>query len=357
MNRNYFFVIVAASILSLCIVVFSMWQKPQALAVQSDISPPTHSPFASSISAIGVIEAKSGNILIGSDINRVVNKVFVQVGVNVKKGEALLEFENTDLKTNLMVAKFAYDNAQAQLQKLKAMPRAEDLVIADASYKRVQVELDLAKEEYERVVGLEKTQAISKEQISKRYFNYLLAEAACQGAHAELEKVKLGTWQKDLDIAGIEVEQAKARVASAEAEIARTILYSPMNGTVLQINVHTGELPPLDSSRNPIMVIGDMSDLHLRVNINQYEVANFDPNAPAVAFVQGNSKEEIPLDFVKIEPFLVNKQNLSNDIMDKVDTRVLPVIYRLKTDNQFLYVGQQLDVFIKKHELQKAENA
>jgi len=73
----------------------------------------------------------------------------------------------------------------------------------------------------------------------------------------------------------------------------------------------------------------------------------FQSDAPAVAFLQGNEKVKFPLVFVRIEPLLVNKQNLTNDINEKVDTRVLQIIYRIKNDDHPIFVGQQMDVFIE----------
>src|SRR5215470_6751977 len=47
-----------------------------------------------------------------------------------------------------------------------------------------------------------------------------------------------------------------------------------------------------------------------------------------------------------IEPFVVPKNSLSGDSTERVDTRVLQVIYRIEDSNLPLFVGQQMDVFI-----------
>ena len=68
--------------------------------------------------------------------------------------------------------------------------------------------------------------------------------------------------------------------------------------------------------------------------------------APAVGHVRGNADLKAPLQFVRFEPFVVPKRSLTGDSTERVDTRVLQVIYRVERDDVPLFVGQQLDVFI-----------
>ena len=95
------------------------------------------------------------------------------------------------------------------------------------------------------------------------------------------------------------------------------------------------------------MILGNTDKMHLRVNINQFDASFYDPKAPAVAYLQGNAQVEFPLELVKVEPYFVTKQNLTHDIAEKVDTRVLQVIYSFKEGEQHVFVGQQMDVFIE----------
>lgn len=94
------------------------------------------------------------------------------------------------------------------------------------------------------------------------------------------------------------------------------------------------------------MIVGNTKEKYLDVSINQFNAMNFNPAAPAVAFLQGDARMAFPLEFISLDPYLVNKKNLTNDIEEKVDTRVLHVTYRFKKD-QKIFVGQQMDVFIE----------
>jgi hypothetical protein len=55
----------------------------------------------------------------------------------------------------------------------------------------------------------------------------------------------------------------------------------------------------------------------------------------------------VPLTFVRVEPYLVPKKSLTGEGTERVDTRVLHVIYVLPRGTRGLYVGQQLDVYIE----------
>ena len=53
-----------------------------------------------------------------------------------------------------------------------------------------------------------------------------------------------------------------------------------------------------------------------------------------------------PLKFVRVEPYAVPKKSLTGDNTERVDTRVLEVIYSLDVKDRSIYVGQQMDVFV-----------
>jgi multidrug resistance efflux pump len=232
---------------------------------------------------------------------------------------------------------------------LEAFPRKEDLLTAEAALKSAEAELQLAKTKNERAQNLPDPRAISQEEKNRRQFEYQQAEAKLLQANADLAKTKEGTWKPDLEIARLEVEQAKASLAKLNAEIGQTMIRAPFDGTVLQIKVHAGESPPLDSFRTPLIIFGDIEEMHLRVSINQLDIPYFHPDAPAVAYLQGDARVKFPLHFVRVEPFLVNKQNLTNELTEIVNTRVLHIIYRIDKDHNRLFVGQQMDVFIETH--------
>ena len=85
----------------------------------------------------------------------------------------------------------------------------------------------------------------------------------------------------------------------------------------------------------------------MRVDVDEYDIPRFRPGAPAKASLKGQSKEHFELTFVRVEPFVVPKKSLTGENTERVDTRVLPVIFELHTGDRQFFVGQQLDVYIE----------
>jgi hypothetical protein len=81
--------------------------------------------------------------------------------------------------------------------------------------------------------------------------------------------------------------------------------------------------------------------------VDEHEAWRVSPGAKAIANVRGNADLKTPVTFVRFEPFVLPKKSLTGDSTERVDTRVLQVIYRVDNDALRLFVGQQMDVFIE----------
>ena len=346
MSRHYFFIIVIIALACLFLIFFSLGKKIEEPVTKETITPPL-SPYKSYIAGVGIVEPQSGNISLGLPVSRIVDQVLVKVGSKVKKGDVLLHLEDRDLQSSLKVQQAAYESALAKLQKLRSYPRSEDLVEAKANLEIAQNAAELAKKQQEMILDLPDPRSISQEEKNRRYAAFQQAQAQLQQAKANSDKIQSGTWKPDLEIARAEAEEAKARLNEIKDEIERNKIKSPIDGTVLQVRIRNGELPPLDTLHSPIIVLGNTDEFYLRVSINQLDIPYFNPDAHAVAFLQGDAKVEFPLEFVRVEPLLINKQNFTNEVTERLDTRVMQILYRIKKEDVPLYVGEQMDVFIQ----------
>jgi len=90
------------------------------------------------------------------------------------------------------------------------------------------------------------------------------------------------------------------------------------------------------------------------VDVDEHEAWRVRPEARASSSVRGNANLKTPLTFVRFEPFVIPKRSLTGDSTERVDTRVLQVIYRVDDENLRLFVGQQMDVFIDAANLKAA---
>ena len=73
----------------------------------------------------------------------------------------------------------------------------------------------------------------------------------------------------------------------------------------------------------------------------------YQKGSPAIAYVRGNSSISVPLDFLYIEPYITPKAALTGDNQERIDTRVLQIIYSFERGKLPIYPGQIMDIYIK----------
>src|SRR5262249_56010090 len=143
------------------------------------------------------------------------------------------------------------------------------------------------------------------------------------------------------------VAMAEAQVKQTETEIERLTVRVPVSGQILQVNIRRGEFAQAGVLATPLMVLGNVEPLHVRVEIDEYDAWRVRPEAPAVAFMRGNRAVTIPLQFVRFEPAMVPKKALTGESTERVDTRGLQVLYRFNRDDLPLYVRHHMDLYIE----------
>lgn len=338
MNRRYVYFILSLTVLSLLLIVFFFVGSKPKLQPTKTVQVETP-PFLTYISGSGIVEPVSGNINISSPTNNTVEKINVSVNDQIKKGDILFQVYNKDLRANLKIKQKKYEESLSNFHRLKALPREEDLSIATEAFNRAEAAFNEAITEY----NLANRRAGSNEEKWLRFYKYQQAEAEFLSAQSQFKKVSSGTWQPDLKIAQDEVEQAKADVEAVEGEIERTYVKSPIDGTVLQIKIHEGETS--DQSKTAI-ILGNIEELNLRVSVDQFNKPMFRPDSAAVAYKQGEITTEFPLEFINVEPCMIPKKYLTNELNEKVDTQIFEILYRIKKSNSQLLIGEQMDVYI-----------
>jgi multidrug efflux pump subunit AcrA (membrane-fusion protein) len=189
--------------------------------------------------------------------------------------------------------------------------------------------------------------AVRDEDVQRRRLAYKAAQARLAEVEAQLGLLKAGAWAPDIAVAKSEVAQAEAQVKMAETNIDRLTMRAPIAGVILQNKVRLGQFAQCGPLSEPLMILGSVSPLHVRVDVDEHDAWRVRGEALAAASPRGNGSIRIPLEFVRFEPYVIPKKSLTGDSTERVDTRVLQVIYRVKDQNASLYVGQQMDVYIK----------
>lgn len=341
--------------IALVMLVFSIIQVVRAQQRPPQPQPPIEPPrtiFGKTVAGAGIVEARTENISIGAAVPGLVIQVYVpveKVGVSVKKGDPLCLIDDRQLKAQLQLQLANLSASEAQLAKLKAQPRKEEIPPLEAALEAADYNLKVQDDTAKRNAELYPQNAVPGRDYLQS--QYLARQALHQKAQAKanLDLLKAGAWKYDIDIAAANVEVARAQVNQTKTDLERLVVRATVDGEVLQINVRQGEYvgaPPTTA----LYVLGNTKPMNIRVDIDEYDIPRayryFKPGVPAYVSPRGDPSMKVPVTFDRVEPYVVPKKSLTGDNTERVDTRVLQVIYRVADNQPVLYVGMQVDVFL-----------
>jgi HlyD family secretion protein len=256
---------------------------------------PSPKPYEVSVAASGIIEAFSENVAIGVPEAGLVTKVYAKVWDSVKAGQALFTLDDREINARLKV-----NTANAR--------------VALATLRRLEDQLA-------RLKGVNDPRAVSQDEVR--------------------------TKENDVAVSQAQLDAAQAQVGQDLVCLTRLTVRAPRDGTILQVNVRPGEYAS-STPKNAAMVLGDVDNLQVRADVDEQNAPRLQPGQNATAYLKGDTTQPIELRFVRIEPYVVPKVSLTGASTERVDTRVLQVIYSFeRPKDRAVYVGQQVDLFAK----------
>lgn len=280
--------------------------KPGRTRAEPPAEPPRAAAAVSSIAGIGIVEPQSELIRIATELPGVIREVYVRPGDEVVRGQPLFRLDTRD-------ADAAIAASEADMTAARAATRAAEVALAD---ERQRLQL---------FQSVDDPRAISKDEMSRRRFAAERAEAALQQARAA---------------EGV----AASRLAQQRTTRERLTVRAPMSGRVYEIDARPGEFAPAGQTASPLMTFGVARPLHVRVEYDEADASRLPVAAGATGSLRGRAEQRIPLRYVRTEPAVTEKRALSGGA-ERVDTRVVEVIYAFDPDRFPAYLGQRMDVF------------
>jgi multidrug resistance efflux pump len=295
---------------------------------------------------VGLIESSSENIAVSVPVPGMVTHVYVKAGDHVVKGQKLFSIDDRDLRAELALRESAVTLAQAKVDKLLRSPRPEEIPPMEAKVHEAEQLYQDADVQLKLMESVRDKRAIRDEDLQRRRIAVTTAAARLQQAKADLALLKAGAWQPDIEIARAEANEARQQVERVRADLERTVVTAPITGEILQMKVRLGEYAQAGQLAQPLILMGSTDQLNVRADVDEQDAWRVKAGASATASVRGDSGHRYPLHFVRFEPYVIPKKNLTGDSTERVDTRVLQVIYALDRGAP-LYTGQQMDVYIQ----------
>ncbi len=256
---------------------------------------PSPKPYELSVAASGIIESLSENVGLGVPEAGLVTSIEARVWDRVDQGAPLFSLDDRAVRAQLAV-----DTANAR--------------VARATLERLRDQLA-------RLKSVNDPRAVSQDEVRTR--------------------------EHDVAVAQAQLEAAEAQVAQDQVQLHRLTVRAPRAGTILQVNVRPGEYASA-TPKNPAMILGDLEHLQIRADVDEQNAPRLQAGQTATAYLKGDTTQPIELRFVRVEPFVIPKTSLTGGGTERVDTRVLQVIYAFDPPRQrSVYVGQQVDLFVK----------
>jgi HlyD family secretion protein len=336
--------------------IFGIEKKPQPPAFN-----PASNPYAKGIYANGIIESyqTSGeNINIYPEVAGIITKILVNEGQNVRQGMPLIMIDDSVQRATAAQQKSQAEAARALLEELRAQPRKETLDVAkaqvafaSANLKSARDQLDKQWKSYELDPG-----SVSKDTLDNAENAAKVAKTNLDVVLKQYDLIKAGAWIYDIRNQENQYRALTKAYVASNALLDKYLIKAPAEGVILSINAAVGSYISSQGAYDtysqglaPVLVMGGAQEyLGVRCYIDEILVHRL-PQPGRIAakmFIRGTDIN-IPLEYIRVQPYVSPKIQLSNQRTERVDVRVLPVLFRFaKPKNVSLYPGQLVDVYV-----------
>lgn len=357
-SNRWLFAIAAAGVI---LALFSAFLFSRQREAQPPAFKPASNPFAQGIYANGIIESFQShgqNINLYPEVSGRVTALQAAEGDTVKAGATLLVVDDAVQRATAAQLHAQADAAKAALDAMKAQPRPEALAVAKAQVDSAAANLKNAEDQLAKVehfLALD-PQSITQDAVDNARNAAAIARAGLEVAQKQYELSKAGAWHYDIANQEKQVQALVQGAAAADALLDKYTLKAPVDGVILAVQAARGGFVSPEGAYNsytqsfaPVVVMSTPQDrLEVRCYIDEILVPRLPSPSKirAQMFVRG-SDLKVPLTFLRTQPYVSPKIELTADRQERVDVRVLPVIFSFEMPKDaHLYPGQVVDVYI-----------
>lgn len=358
MRNKVIFIVSGAGLLLAIVSAFLFSQQPSA---QPPVFTPAANPYAHGIYSNGIIEsdqAHGANINIYPEVAGPITRILVTEGQQVHRGDVLLTLDDSVQRATAEQLQAQAQAAHAMLRELHAEPRRETLAVSAAQVENAQATLKNARDQLakqQRSFDID-PKSISADALDNARNAEKIAATNLRVIERQFELTRAGAWVYDVQNAERTYAALDKAYQSSAALLAKYTLRAPADGVVMAVSSSVGSYVSTQGAYDtythgfgPLIVMGlPQSHLQVRAYIDEILVHELPPpeKIEAQMFVRGTSVH-LPLTFVRIQPYVSPKIELSDARQERVDLRVLPLVFRFEKPRDLnLYPGQLVDVYV-----------
>jgi len=301
-KRRWLYIVGAVFIIIFVALVLMAFSRGSAKIDQSKLAKVERGDLAKSVVATGKIEPIT-KVEVKSKASGIVQKLLVDYGQNVTKGQVLAELDKEEI------------NAQVNQQRasLQAAEAAASAAAADLEHAKVDAEgpdVPMLKRAYERAQEMSKAGVVSASALEDAQKNY---EMAVNKQH--LGSANEVTARAKLKQALAQVSQVKAQLEQTEQQQRYATIVSPIDGVVLSRDVEVGtavsSILVLGSSATLVMTLGDTREVYVQGKVDESDISKVYMNQPARIKVESYKDRTFQGKVTKISPMGVEKDNVT----------------------------------------------
>lgn len=255
----YYFII----ILSLLFLLFFFNKSNKKEDLQYIIEHPHKGNITNSVLATGSVSAYQ-KVSVGAQVSGQIDKLYVKLGQQVKKGDPIAEIDSTTQKNDLETAKADLLSYQAQLKSKK-------------------ISLEVANKQYNRLLVLNKENIGSKQDLDDAKNSYYLALAEIAEINANINKSKIS-------------------VSTAQTNIGYTHITSPLDGIIISVPVEQGQTVNSNQTTPTIVVIADLSKMIIKPEISEGDITKVKPGQQVEFSIIGEPQKTYKTVLQSVDP-------------------------------------------------------
>lgn len=322
---------------------FSIYQQnPGATATQGASRQPASAELI--VAAPGRVEPASEEVDVASEIGGRLESVSVEEGDPVRAGQTVAVISNAEYRAAVATAAAELEARQADLRLVINGARASARREASAAVAEAEAVARNADTELARRRSLFSSGVIAREEVDRAEREAAVARARAAGSRERFAIVDDDAREEDRAKAEAAISMARARLAEAEARLAKTIIRAPIDGIVLRKHMLTGESVSM-TDPSPIVTIANTGVMRVRAEIDERDVARVRIGDEAWVSADAFGDRRFPGRVIRIGRQFGRKEVRTDEPVEKIDTKVLEVLIEL-ADGRDLPTGMRVDAFV-----------
>ncbi|HKW76228.1 MAG TPA: efflux RND transporter periplasmic adaptor subunit [Terriglobales bacterium] len=301
-RKRLFFILGSIAVVLLVVIGLVAATRGSTKIDSSKLAKVEKGDLAKSVVATGKIEPIT-SVEVKSKASGIVQKLLVDYGDQVKKGQVLAELDKQQILAQV-------NQQKASLEAAEAAARAADADLQHAKYDAEGPDVPLLKRAYERAQQMAKDGVVSPSALDDAQKNYEMAVN-----RQELGKANVVSAAAKFKQAQAQVSQARAELAEKEEEYRNSTIISPIDGTVLSRDVEVGDavssILVLGSSATLVMNLGDTHQVYVKGKVDESDIGKVYLGQPARIKVESYKDKTFSGKVTKISPMGVEKDNVT----------------------------------------------